>query len=215
MGCLLDSGPNPLFRSALSSADSHKCLVLGAGSEVGLVSGFCDYIVGVNVSREELQRIKRFNANLILADGQRLPIKNSCVDLVVCKSTLHHLSDLSYSVLELKRVTSIGAHVFLYEPGVLNFIAFLGRKLFPTNIHDPSERPFNPFNLRKVVAQHFEVINETDFFLFVHIIPLLEKNLNVSHHPRLLRGLSSFDALLCRTFLKNFSWIIVFTLRKK
>jgi SAM-dependent methyltransferase len=215
MNYLLDSGPNVLFRNALSKGGRHECLILGAGSEMGLVSEFCSNIVGINVSRETLQRIKRFDADLILADAQRLPLKDACVDLVVCKSTLHHLSDLSHSVLEIKRVALSNAHIFLYEPGVLNFIAFLGRKLFPTDIHDPSERPFNPSNLRKVVTKHFEVNNETDFFVFVHIIPILEKKLNVPNNPRLLKGLSSFDALLCRTFLRNFSWILVFNLSKK
>lgn len=164
MAYLVNSGPNSLFRSVLSRAGSHECLVLGAGNEVGLVSEFCNDVVGINVSRETLQRIKRFNANLILADAQRLPIKDACVDLVVCKSSLHHFSDINHSVLEIKRVTMQGSYVFLLEPGLLNIIAFFGRKLFPTNIHEPSERPFIPANLKKVLAKQFEVVNETDFF---------------------------------------------------
>ena len=176
-----------MFRTALSTVGSNECLVLGAGGEVALVSEFCDNVVAVNISREALQGIKRFNANLILADAQRLPLKDSCVDLLVCKSTLHHLNDLNCSVSEIKRVTLNNADVFLYEPNKLNFIAFLGRKLFPTEIHDPSEKPFNPFILRVVVSNNFEVINEKEFFVFTHFIPILEKKLKINNNLAVLK----------------------------
>jgi SAM-dependent methyltransferase len=214
MNCLLDSGPNPLFRNALSAVTHQKCLVIGAGGEVSLVGGFCNNIVAINIARDSLQKIRKFNADLIIADAQRLPLKDSCVDMVVCKSTLHHLSDLNYSIREIKRVASVGSDIFLYEPNVLNFIAFIGRKLFPTDIHDPTEKPFNPFKLRKVIQKNFKVLNETDFFILVHAIPVLQKKLRIPANLRILSALSILDAFLCKTFFKNFSWIIVFTLRK-
>ena len=107
----------------------------------------------------------------------------------------------------------VGADIFLYEPNVLNFIAFLGRKLFPTNIHDPTEKPFNPFKLRDVIEKNFTVLNETDFFVFVHAIPILQKKLKIPPNLFILNSLSIFDSFLCKTFFKNFSWILVFTLK--
>lgn len=214
MKYLLDSGPIVSFRSFLSDAKKNRCLVLGSGNEVEIVSEFCNDVVGVNVSLEALKRINRFNVNLILADAQRLPIKDSCMDRVVCKSTLHHL-DLSQSLLEINRVTTKGSNIFLYEPGLLNFVAFLGRKVFPTNIHEPSEKPFIQANLRKALNNQFELIKENNFFVFVHSIPILEKALNLATHPRLLKWCSNFDAFLCRTYFKNLSWIMTFTLIKK
>ena len=215
MNYLLNTGPNYSFESALLNAQSHNCLVLGAGNEVGLINEFCDNIIGLNVSRETLKRIKQFGINLILADAQQLPIKDNCVDLVVCKSSLHHLSDLNGSILGIKRVAVSGSYVFLYEPGLLNIIAFFGRKVFPTDIHEPSEKPFIRTNLRNSLVAEFEVINEADFFLFVHVFPILEKKLNMALPLWLLKGFSTFDAMLCRTFLKNLSWVLTFTLRKK
>ncbi|MCW4024243.1 MAG: class I SAM-dependent methyltransferase [Candidatus Bathyarchaeota archaeon] len=215
MKYLLDSGPDLLFKSAIAKVDSHDCIVLGAGKEVALVNEYCPNIIGINLSKETLQRIRRFNTHRILADAQKLPIKDSCVDLVVCKSALHHFSNLNDSILEIKRVTVQRSYVFLYEPGLLNIIAFLGRKVFPTNIHDPTERPFVLSILRRTLAKHFEIVNEMEFFVFVHIIPILENALKLTSHPRLLKGLSSFDELLCKTFFKNFCWIMTFTLRKK
>ena len=125
-----DSGPNRIFRNTLSNNKSHKCLVLGIGNEVGIISEYCDNVIGINISPEYLQKIRGFNADLILADAQMLPIKDSCVDLIVCKSSLHHLTDLNHSVLEIKRVMIQGSYFFLYEPGLLNIIAFFWSKAF-------------------------------------------------------------------------------------
>lgn len=215
MGNMLNSGPNHFFRSALLRANSNGCLVLGAGSEVELVNEYCDNIIGINVSRATLQRIKRFNANLILGDAQRLPLKDSCVDLVICKSALHHFSNLNTSLLEIKRVTVHGSYVFLYEPGLLNMIAFFGRKIFPTDIHEPSEKPFILSSLRRLLDKHFDILNEKEFFVFVHSIPILEKAFKIKVYSSLLRWLLRFDELLCRTYFKNFCWVMTFTLRKK
>jgi ubiquinone/menaquinone biosynthesis C-methylase UbiE len=215
MNYLLDSGPNPMFRFALSKVSNRKCLVLGIGGEIGLISKFSNDIVGINISREELRKIKRFNACLVLADAQSLPIKQSSVDFIVCKSTLHHLRNLDHSVHEMSRVIRKGSYVFLYEPGLLNPIAFFGRKFFPTEIHDPSEKPFNPISLRKVLMKNFKIINETDFFLFAHIVPILSKRSKNFRSPDLVRRISNIDAMLCKTFLKNFCWILIFILRKE
>lgn len=187
MAYLLDSGPTPLFRNAISKINHNRCVVLGAGSEVSLVSEYCNNIVALNISREQLQSLKKFSVDLILADAQRLPLKESCTDLIVCKSTLHHLTDLNESIQEIKRVTSSNSEVFLYEPNLLNFIAFLGRKLFPTNIHDPTEKPFNPFILRRVINDNFNVVNETDFFVFAHLFPIIQKKIELTKKSMVLK----------------------------
>ncbi|MGD6934229.1 MAG: class I SAM-dependent methyltransferase [Candidatus Bathyarchaeia archaeon] len=215
MGYLLNFGPNPTFKEALSKAKSQKCLVLGAGHETELVKKYCQDIIGVNVSREQLQSIKRYGVDVIVCDAQRLPIISCAVDLVVCKSTLHHLNDLNYSVLEIKRVAMNDAYVFLYEPGMLNFVAYLCRKFFPTDIHDPTEKPFNLNDLRSVLSNNFDIVFEKEFFLIVHVVPVLGKRFKLLTDTRLLKGICGLDALLCRTFLKKFFWIFVFTLQKK
>ncbi len=82
-------------------------------------------------------------------------LRESSVDLVVCKSTLHHLNNLDHSVMEIQRVAQMTRTFFYMNPGVINFIALLGRKLFPTDIHDPSEKPFNPISIKRSVIQEF------------------------------------------------------------
>jgi SAM-dependent methyltransferase len=215
MGYLLDSGPNPLFKKTLLDAASVRCIVLGAGQETGLIEKFCGNVIGINILRDELPKRKGHNVDLIMCDAQVLPIRESSVDFVVCKSTLHHLNNINNSITEINRVSSKGSYIFFYEPGLLNLIALFGRKIFPTVIHDPSEKPFNPVNLRKVLSKNFEVVKEADFFLFVHIIPILGKTFKIFRNRFLIAGLCSFDSFLCKTYLRNFSWILVFTMRKK
>ena len=215
MGYLLDLGPTSLFNELILKANSKKCLVLGAGQETTLISRFCEDIIGINVSREALARIKQPNVSLVVADAQRIPVKDTYVDFIVCKSTLHHLSNLALSISEINRVSQTGAHILLYEPGILNLVAFFGRRFFPTNIHDPSEKPFNPITLRAVLSKNFEIITEEDFFLIIHVIPILEKMTKSFRNPLLLKSLYNFDAFLCKTFLRNFSWILIFFLRKR
>lgn len=214
MNYLLELGPYTLFRNVLVDASNGRCLVLGAGGDLRIVSGFSASIVGINLSLHDLQSARRFKADLILCDARRLPLKLSCIDLVVCKSTLHHLGDLNLPLSEWNRVLRNGSLVFLFEPGMLNFVAFLGRKLFPTDRHESSEKPLNPFPLRMVLAKNFEILNETEFFLFIHIIPILGKYLRILKGHQFLRATSNIDAFFCRTILKNFCWILTFTLRK-
>lgn len=214
MNCLLEFGPYALFRNVLAKASNRRCLVLGAGGELGMVSEYCSN-VGVNLSRDDLKSAKRFRTDLILCDARQLPLRPSCVELIVCKSTLHHLGDICLPLSEWHRVLQNGSLVFLFEPGMLNFIAFLGRKLFPTDIHEPSENPLNPFHLRKALTESFEILNETEFFMFVHLLPILAKYVRITKNIKFLKLLFNIDTFSCKTYLKNFSWIMTFTLRKK
>lgn len=211
---LLELGPNNSFNKALSKFHACRCLVLGAGSEVPLVERFSKDIIGVNISRKELLQIKRSKTSLILGDAQQLPLIQLFFDLVVCKSTLHHLTNLNAAVLELSRVLRKGGHVILYEPGLLNPISLLGRKSFPTDIHVTYEKPFIPSGLKRLTKLHFRFVNESYFFLFVHIFPILGKWMNFFRDTRVLKAFYDFDALLCRTPFRNLCWILVFVLEK-
>ena len=214
MGYFEALGPISLLKDVLLKNSNRRCLIVGAGGETHLVSKFSDDIVGVNISLEELRRVKQLKTNLILGDAQSLPIKKCSVDFIVCKSTLHHFDNLNVAMSEMNRVLRKGSYIVLYEPGLLNPIAFFGRKFFPTDIHESSERPFNPIGLRKLLIKHFQVISEKDFFLFAHIIPILGKRLNFLGNHRFLSAIFDLDALFCKTFLRNFCWIMVFVLRK-
>jgi SAM-dependent methyltransferase len=130
MGYLEALGPISLFKDVLVKNSNSRCLIVGAASETHLVSKFSDDIVGVNISLEELRRIKQLKPNLILGDAQDLPISKCSVDFIVCKSTLHHFNNLNVAMSEMNRVLRKGSYVVLYEPGLLNPIAFLVESSF-------------------------------------------------------------------------------------
>jgi SAM-dependent methyltransferase len=211
----MESGPKIHFKNMLSTLSNCSCLVIGDSGETNQVCKFSDNVVGVNISFDELRKSKGSGAHLIICDGQKLPLKASYFDVIICRSTLHHLSNLNEALAEMNRILAKDSRVFLHEPGILNFIAFLGRRFFPTNIHDVDEKPFNPIILRKTLSIHFKIINEVDFFLIVHAFPILGKRLKVFGNHHFLRAMLSFDNVLCKTFFKNLCWISIFLLEKK
>lgn len=215
MDFILKSGPYPLFRSVLSKAANKTCLVLGAGYEVSMVNEYSKKVIGINISKKNTKKIRHLNVDPIIADAQKLPIKDSCISLVICKSALHHFNDIHGSFLEMNRVADKNAYFYLYEPGLLNVIAYFGRHVFPTEIHEPSEKPFIPSNLRKTVVSHFDVVTEKGFFIFVHAFPILEKLLNIKSQQNMLKLLMIFDNLLSGTYFRNLCWVITFILKKK
>ncbi|MBS7646792.1 class I SAM-dependent methyltransferase [Candidatus Bathyarchaeota archaeon] len=145
-------------------------------------------IVGINISRKELQKIDKRIACIVLGDAQRLPFKGSSFNVIVCKSTLHHLADPSKGILEMQRVLCEGGSVIFYESGALNPIAAIGRKFFPTDIHVRSERPFVPIVLKEMLGKaRFNIVNEGYFFLFIHIFPILGKWVSFFRGTRFLK----------------------------
>jgi len=214
MDYLLNLGSGVSLKRILSKTCTGACLILGVGSEANLVNNLNIDVVGINISREDLLK-SRGNAALILADGHHLPFKESSFDTIVSKSVLHHFIDLSGALTELRLVLREGGYFILYEPGILNPIAFFGRRLFPTDIHVDSERPFVPASLRKVIVSFkFKIIKEEYYYLFVHIFPILAKYVVFFRNNNVLKLFYRFDALLCKTFLRNLCWVLVFVLRK-
>lgn len=214
MNYLLNLGPASSFSQTLQQKCKGNSLVLGAGSEVSLVEGCPGIVVGINTSKDELQQIPASHCNLILADAQRLPFGDSLFDTIVSKSTLHHL-DLESSMMECQRVLRKKGNVVLFEPGLLNFFALLGRKIFPTEIHVISERPFIPANLKATItSSNFEVIEEKYYFIFAHILPIMSKWLHFLAGAKLQKMFFNLDYLLCGTRLKQLCWIFIFVAQK-
>jgi SAM-dependent methyltransferase len=215
MNFLMDRGPAALFNDTIPIASNRSCLVLGAGPEVAAIKKFAKSIVGINVDVNELRRIKAPDVDVIIGDAQKLPLKQSGFDIIICRSTLHHLKDLNGALAEMDRVLRDDSFIFLHEPGLFNVIAFIGRKFFPTNIHDPTELAFNPNYLRKAISEKFKIIKEADFFLLVHLFPIIGRRLKIFRNNILLSSLMDLDIFLSKTFLGNLCWIFVFLLKKK
>jgi SAM-dependent methyltransferase len=212
MEYLLDSGSGVSLGRIFAENCTGTCLILGISSEASLVNPFSSDVVRINISREELEH-SRENAMLILADAHHLPFKQSSFDTIVSKSVLHHFTDLNGAMTELKQVLRESGFFVLFEPGLLNHIAFFGRKLFPTDIHVDSEQPFVPTSLKKLLV-NFKIIEDEYHYLFVHLFPILAKYVVLFRKNSLLHLFYYVDAFLCRTLLRNTCWVLIFLLRK-
>jgi len=60
-------------------------------------------VVGLDISREMLRYASRHSRQLILGNSQELPLKDSCFDVVFCRSLLHHLPQPELAVKEKLR----------------------------------------------------------------------------------------------------------------
>jgi SAM-dependent methyltransferase len=206
-------GPLSKFKHVLLKNKNSRHLIIGASLDINLVSQFSDDIIGINISAKELQRAKPTQANLILGDAHNFPITDCSIDFIVCKATLHHLNP-EVALSEMNRVLREGSQIILYEPGLLNPIAYFGRKFFRTDIHDPSEKPFNPVFLRKLLHRHFQIVSENDYLLFTHVVPILGKRLTFFRNRHFISAIYKVDETLCKSFLRNFCWILFFVLKK-
>ena len=84
-------------------------------------------------------------------------------------------------------------------------------RVLPENIRDLLKEPIGRLVDEK---QLLKILDEEEFFLFVHVFPILGKWLKVFGSQRFLRAMLRFDTDLCKTFLRNFCWVYIFLLEK-
>ena len=123
-----DDAPNPLlareerYLSPLL-VDLHGRSVLDLACGTGrwlerLVLRGCDSAVGVDLSLAMLRIANKKDAlrgRLTQALGENLPLPGAAFDLAMCSFALGHVQELGTLARELKRVTSVGADVFVSD----------------------------------------------------------------------------------------------------
>jgi len=209
-------GPTSFFNNMLTQKAEDPCIVLGLASEEEMLGEFFKNVVGVNIAKDELMRIKKgsIDYNLIVCDAESLPFRNSCFKNVVSKAFLHHVDTLK-EIKEISRITADKGFLYLWEPGKFNPIAFIARKFFPTSIHVKSEHPYNPSSLKKIVQENFgEIQYESYFHIFSVGITVLAKHWKFFKKRKLLEFVDKFDNFLMRLGLKNLCWVVVLGARK-
>jgi len=107
-----------------------------------------------------------------LASILRLPLRARCLDAVAGRAVLHHVpDDLDAALREAKRVLKPGGLVLFQEPTSGNPVANAARRRFPTERHDPHERPL-PYDAYVVaVRRHFDVLEARPHFLLSYLMP--------------------------------------------
>jgi len=96
----------------------------GTGEYLFEVSMFCGAPIGLDVSSTYLRRIKRTNKelSLIQADAQALPLKDRCIDYVLCSETIEHLLDPEIAIQEISRVARRGFIISTPNYGFLRVV---------------------------------------------------------------------------------------------
>lgn len=101
-----------------------------------------------------------------------LPIRDAALDAVAGRSVLHHVPDnLETALRETRRIVRPGGLVLFQEPTSGNPIASAARRRFPTERHDPHERPLPADAYVEGLRRHFEVLEVRPFFVLSYLLP--------------------------------------------
>jgi len=97
-----------IHKIARTIRDDELCLDAGCGS--GLIARHVRNIVGLDISRVELELAKKYapHGEYIRGDVLNLPLRNCVVDSIICTETLEHVSNASLIIDEFNRVLKNG-----------------------------------------------------------------------------------------------------------
>ncbi len=108
----------------------------------------------------------------VAASILRLPLRTGSVDAAAGRAVLHHVPDhLDAALREAKRALKPGGLVLFQEPTSGNPIANAARRRFPTERHDPHERPLPYDAYLDAVRRHFDVLESRPHFLLSYLVP--------------------------------------------
>lgn len=156
-----------------------QCLIIGvsSGEDAVKLKNIVSYAVGVDIAKTQLVIAKSHhvtNCEYVACDAELLPFKKEVFSSIVCRATLHHLPNINTAFTQMQRVLKIHGLLILHEPGLLNPIALIGRKLFPTSIHTLGEKPFMLSYLKICLETNRFSVRETfHFYLFSPLIPII------------------------------------------
>jgi ubiquinone/menaquinone biosynthesis C-methylase UbiE len=111
-----------------SNADAILDVGTGQGTDALLLSENARRVVGIDISCNALHLARdlcrtttgRDKISFVVADAEHLPFRENMFDVVYCKDVLHHVSDSSLTVSEMKYTTKLGGRVVAIEANALN-----------------------------------------------------------------------------------------------
>jgi SAM-dependent methyltransferase len=110
--------------------------------------------------------------DFVLGDALRLPFRDGAFTAVGARAVLHHFPEkLDVSMVELDRVLAPGGVLVVEEPCSGNPLAAVARKLFPTDRHDPDEKPLATGQMVSAISERFSVAEVRPYFLFSYLAP--------------------------------------------
>jgi SAM-dependent methyltransferase len=117
----------------LEMSGKHEAQVMldvgsGQGIEAILLSKRGNRVIGIDISREAVRTASILNRNentlgqasFVVGDAEHLPFRSDSFDTVCCRDVLHHVSDSTQTVLEMKRVAREKGSIMALEANALN-----------------------------------------------------------------------------------------------
>jgi SAM-dependent methyltransferase len=164
-------------------------------------------VISIDIDISSLKQCK--NVDPVLGNILYLPFKNDSFDIVVARAIFHHVpGELDVSLTEVKRILKNNGLLLVEEPCYLNPPAYLARKMLPSLIHAPNEKPFIPKFLKNKISEYF-ALKEIEYYgIFSYPMPYLIPKLSPVGKP-LARKMSTLlytidKMLLTSDFFKNF-----------
>jgi ubiquinone/menaquinone biosynthesis C-methylase UbiE len=137
----------------------------GTGALWNLLAPDCLYVC----LDMEMPKLRGFRSKVpgglaVLGDATSLPIIDRCVDMVICKSLTHHLTDLmlEQALNESQRVLRPGGHIILLD-AVLSRQRLAGKILWRL---DRGSYPRTDDDLRKRLEDRFQIIYWEKFAIY-------------------------------------------------
>jgi hypothetical protein len=96
-----------------------------------------------------------------------------------------------------RKLLKPGGSVLATEPGLLNPLAFVRRRFFPTSVHTPDERPFVPWRFFAMFRRHFTHVTGQHFYVVSVAAPVIGKAFGHKAGHLALTLLTPLDRLLC------------------
>lgn len=134
-----------------------------------------DFVVGMDLSLDMLRKITLEGdalKGLVSADGLRLPFASGAFDMVVCRSSLHHVRKLKEALDEISRILKKEGVLVLSEPTNDSIPIRLARKIMYklSSRFDEDDEAFLTGNLLKGLRETgFEVEGMGRFGFFSYL----------------------------------------------
>ncbi len=159
-------------------------------------------LLSIDVDANALRGAPVRGARPVRGTALALPVADGALDAIAGRAVLHHVPEaLDDALREVHRVVKPRGLVLFQEPTSGNWIANTARRRFPTDLHDPHERPLPYEAYIDAVARRFEILEAGPHFLLAYLMPHLAARIPEDRRGpvrRLTRALDAWDRRLLR-----------------